>query len=297
MITDKDLLTESTILAAPKSRSIENVHRILPVTKIVIETASFDLQKIKDPTISGADYQHGDQLGFWNVREYVLFRDGHECQCCHGKSKDRVLNVHHIESRKTGGDAPNNLITLCETCHTQYHKGSIKLPLTIRRGTRFKDETFMGIMRWAVYKRLKELYPDVHMTYGYITKNTRITHNLVKTHCVDARCISGHPDSTPLGYVFSQKKVRCHNRQIYKAKIYKGGVRKRNQAPYLVKGFRLFDKVRYKGRECFIFGRRSSGYFDIRMLDGTKVHAGISCKKLEFLETRHTTLTERRLTG
>ena len=35
---------------------------------------------------------------------------------------------------------------------------------------------------------------------------------------------------------------------------------KLNQAPYLVKGFRLFDKVKYKGQECFIFGRRSSGY-------------------------------------
>ena len=65
-------------------------------------------------------------------------------------------------------------------------------------------------------------------------------------------------------------------------------------APYLVKGFRLFDKVEYMGQECFIFGRRSSGYFDIRKLDGTKVHAGVSYKKLRFLETRHTMLTERR---
>ena len=45
-------------------------------------------------------------------REYVLARDGHKCQHCKGKSKDPVLNVHHIESRKTGGDSPSNLITL-----------------------------------------------------------------------------------------------------------------------------------------------------------------------------------------
>lgn len=88
----------------------------------MVETASFDIQKIKNPDIQGAEYQQGDQLGFWNVREYVLFRDGHTCQCCKGKSKDKILNVHHIESRKTGGNAPNNLITLCETCHTGYQQ-------------------------------------------------------------------------------------------------------------------------------------------------------------------------------
>ena len=64
------------------------------------------------------------------------------------------------------------------------------------------------------------------------------------------------------------------------------GERKLNQAPYLVKGFRLFDKVLYNGIECFIFGRRARGSFDIRMLDGTKVKAGISYKKLVLLEKR-----------
>ena len=275
-------------------RVIENVHRFLPITKIIIETASFDMQKIKNPTVSGTDYQQGDQLGFWNVREYVLFRDGHTCQCCHGKSKDKVLNVHHIESRKTGGDAPNNLITLCETCHKQYHRGLIKLPSTIKRGQKLDDATFMGIMRWAVYNRLKELYPDVKMTYGYITKNTRITHNLEKEHCVDARCISGYPDAEILGYMFFQKKVRCHNRQIHKLTILKGGYRKLNQAPYIVKGFRLFDKVLYNKEECFITGRRSSGYFAVKTFDGTKVSDSASCKVLKLIESWKSYITERK---
>lgn len=46
---------------------------------IVIETASFDIQKIKNTTVEGTDYQQGDLLGFWNVLEYVIFRDGHFC--------------------------------------------------------------------------------------------------------------------------------------------------------------------------------------------------------------------------
>lgn len=274
---------------------VKKVHQILPITNIVVETASFDIQKIKNPTISGAEYQQGEQLDFWNVREYVLFRDGHTCQCCKGKSKDKILNVHHIESRKIGGNAPNNLITLCETCHTGYHKGTVKLPKTIHRGMSFKDATFMGIMRWSFYNELKSLYLNVSLTHGYITKNTRIENNLPKEHYIDARCISGNPLAVSNGTVYYQKKVRCHNRQIHKNTILKSGIRKRNQAEYEVKGFRLFDKVTFKGQEYFVFGRRKSGFFDIRTLDGTKVNKGsISCKKIQLVEKPKSFLTERR---
>ena len=273
---------------------VEDIHKLLPITKIVVETASFDIQKIKNPEIHNKEYQQGEQLGFWNVREYVLFRDNHTCQCCKGKSKDKVLNVHHIESRKTGGNAPNNLITLCETCHKGYHNGTVELPKTIKRGMSFKDATFMGIMRWSFYNRLKEIYPNVVMTYGYITKDTRIKNNLPKDHYIDARCISGNPNAEPLGYYFYQKKVRCHNRQIHKVNTLKGGKKKLNQASYLVKGFRLFDKVEFEGQICFIFGRRSSGYFDIRKLNGEVISRSVSWKKLKILETRKSLLMERR---
>ena len=273
---------------------VEDIHKLLPITKIVVETASFDIQKIKNPEIHNEEYQQGEQLEFWNVREYVLFRDNHTCQCCKGKSKDKVLNVHHIESRKTGGNAPNNLITLCETCHKGYHNRTVELPKTIKRGMSFKDATFMGIMRWSFYNRLKEIYPNVFMTYGYITKNIRIKNNLPKDHYIDARCISGNPNAEPLGYYFYQKKVRCHNRQIHKANILKGGKKKLNQASYLVKGFRLFDKVEFEGQICFIFARRSSGYFDIRKLNGEVIHRSASWKKLKLLETRKSLLMERR---
>ena len=273
---------------------VEDIHKLLPITKIVVETASFDIQKIKNPEIHNEEYQQGEQLGFWNVREYVLFRDNHTCQCCKGKSKDKVLNVHHIESRKTGGNTPNNLITLCETCHKGYHNGTVELSKTIKRGMSFKDATFMGIMRWSFYNRLKEIYPNVVMTYGYITKDTRIKNNLPKDHYIDARCISGNPNAEPLGYYFYQKKVRCHNRQIHKATILKGGKKKPNQASYLVKGFRLFDKVEFGGQICFIFARRNSGYFDIRKLNGEVISRSVSWKKLKLLETRKSLLTERR---
>ena len=273
---------------------VEKIHKFLPITNIVVEIASFDIQKINNPIISGSEYQQGEQLDFFNVREYVLFRDNHTCQHCKGKSKDKVLNVHHIESRKTGGDSPNNLITLCETCHKAYHRGEFEL--NVKRGKSFRDAAFMGIMRWSFYDRLKNIYPNVSMTFGYITKNTRITNNLPKDHYVDARCISGNPVAKPLGYYFYQKKVRCQNRQIHKANFLKGGRKKLNQAPFLVKGFRLFDLVEYQKDLYYIFSRRNSGYFDIRKLDGTKVNKGsINCKYLRLIDIRKSILTEKRM--
>lgn len=272
---------------------IKHLYEILPITKLIVETAQFDIQKINNPAISGEEYQHGNQLGFWNTREYVLARDNHECQCCHGKSKDNILNVHHIESRKTGGDAPNNLITLCETCHKAYHKGEVELKP--KRGKSYRDAAFMGILRKTLFLRLKQMYPNVHETFGYITKNTRIENSLLKEHYVDARCISGSPLAKPLEYYLYQKCVRRQNRKMTKDKFVKGGIKKNNQLIGDIFGFALFDTVEYQKERYFVFGRRNTGSFDIRTLNGDKVKSGsIDYKKLRLVQKNNNTLTERR---
>lgn len=278
-------------------RIIDDVYKLLPIYNIIVETASFDIQKLKNKDIEGKEYQEGEQLGFSNVREYVLYRDNHTCQCCHGKLKDNILQVHHIESRKTGGNSPNNLITLCKTCHTKYHSGEISLPNKTHRGIRFKDATFMGIMRLTLYERLKKLYKNVSMTYGYITKYKRIKYNIEKSHVADAFCIANNLNAKRLNYYYLQKQVRRHNRKLHKSKIYSGGYRKNNQAKYSVFGFHLFDKVKYNNIDCFIFGRRSSGSFDIRKLTGEVISHSISYKKLNLVEYRKSLLIEREVCG
>lgn len=261
-------------------RIIGFVYSILPVSKLIVEVAQFDTQKIKNPEISDKEYQKGDQLGFWNVREYVLTRDGHKCQHCKGKSKDPILNIHHIESRKTGGDSPSNLITLCETCHKEYHKGNIDLK--VKRGKSLRDAAVMGIMKWKLYEELKSRYDNVSMTFGYITKYNRINHGIEKSHVSDAFVISGNFDSYRLGYYYKRKLVRRHNRQIHKMKILKGGIKKSNQAPFKVFGFRLFDKVRYQDNVYFVYGRRTSGCFNIRDIDGDN-NKNPTFKKLTYI--------------
>ena len=259
---------------------VNEIHKILPITKIVIEAAQFDTHKMKNPNISGIDYQNGEQLGFWNVREYVLFRDGHKCSYCKGKSKDLILNIHHIESRKTGGDSPSNLITLCETCHKEYHKGNIDLK--VRRGKSLRDAAVMGIMKWKLYEELKSRYPNVSMTFGYITKYNRIKYGIEKSHTSDAFVISRNFNAKRIERQYLKRLIRRHNRQIHKMKILKGGKKKNNQAPFEVFGFRLFDKVLYNNEINFIYGRRKSGNFNIRDFNGENPK-DVSYKKLKLI--------------
>lgn len=259
---------------------VNEIHKILPITKIVIEVAQFDTQKMKNHDISGSDYQNGEQLGFWNVREYVLFRDGHKCSHCKGKSKDPVLNVHHLESRKTGGDSPSNLVTLCESCHKAFHKGEIELKK--KRGKSLRDAAVMGIMKWKLYEELRSRYDNVSMTFGYITKYNRIKYGIEKSHTSDAFVISRNFNAKRIERQYLKRLVRRHNRQIHKMKILKGGKKKNNQAPFEVFRFRLFDKVLYNNEICFIYGRRKSGNFNIRDFNGENPK-DVSYKKLKLI--------------
>ena len=53
-----------------------------------------------------------------------------------------------------------------------------KLPGSVKKPKPLRDAVVMGIMRWTLYNRLKEIYEPqgikVKLTYGYITKHTRI---------------------------------------------------------------------------------------------------------------------------
>ena len=270
---------------------IQMLHRLLPICNLTLEIAQFDIQKIKNPDISGDLYQKGDQLGFWNVREYVFFRDKHTCQHCKGKTKDKILNVHHIESRKTGGNAPDNLIALCETCHHKIHQQKLE-HLFQRKSRSLRDASQMTVMRWFIYNATKETYPSVRLTYGFITKNTRIGNGLDKRHTVDARCISGNPLAEPPKVSYFFRQVRANNRQLHKMTIGKKGKRKANKAERLVHGYQLFDKVQYEGQTCFVFARRKTGYFDLRTIQGFSIHKSASYKKLTLLERATTWLVD-----
>ena len=264
---------------------IRLVHKLLPITKTTIEVGQFDAQKIKNPDINCDEYQQGEQMGFWNVREYVLARDGHKCVHCKGKSKDPILNVHHLESRKTGGNSPSNLVTLCETCHKAYHRG--EFDLKIKRGTILRDAAVMNIMRLAVYERAKAEFGNVHLTYGYITKHTRIENGIANTHAADAFCIAKNVHARKLDSFFMCRCVPRHTRALHVANPKKGGIRRSAIASHKIgkSCFQRFDMVRWKGRECFISGS-TGGRLVLRDIEGVKMHdkQAVNVKTIKFLK-------------
>ena len=279
-------------------RIIRLVHSILPINKTIIEIAQFDLQKIKNPDISGVEYQQGEQLGSPNVREYVIARDRHLCQCCKGKSKDPILNVHHIETRKTGGNAPNNLITLCKTCHDAYHDN--ELQLEYKRGISFRNTAFMNILQKAlqprkiIHRLASNEFSNVHFTYGYITKDVRIKNKIEKTHCADAFCIAGNIKAKRLPWLYMVQMQRRHNRSLHIAKPAKGGGRRPNIAPHWIPKTKLqqYDVVEWNGYKAFISGS-TNGRLYLKDIQGRYVATydsgakqAINSKQVRFIRRK-----------
>ena len=284
--------------------AILRIQKMLPVTEIHVETAEFDTQRLKamvegKPLPVGTDYQLGEMYDEYNVRQYVLKRDNYTCQCCGAHGDGVKLHVHHKETRQTGGNSPGNLITLCSKCHKAIHTDTLSLPEKKRNRTKtLRDAAFMGIMRDTLLKRLKAIETiPVKGTYGYITKYHRESNKIEKTHINDAIVISKNfLAKCDKEDCYLSKAVRHHNRQIHKNTILRHGIRKRNQAPHVVKGLRLFDTVEYNGKLYFVFGRRTSGGMDIRDLNGAKVNKGsIGYKKLKYLYSNTGVLLERGL--
>lgn len=203
-------------------RLIEKLQKILPISKIIIEVANFDIQKIKNPEVEGKLYQEGEMLGFWNLREYILHRDNHKCQNpdCKNKDKNPVLKIHHIVFKEYGGtDSPSNLTTLCNKCHTpaNHKKGKFLYNWMIegRKAKGFKDSTFMSMVRWRLVNYLNSLDIETTHTYGFETKSKRIELGLEKSHFNDAFCIAGGNTQTRVE-PFSIEQIRRNNRSLEK---------------------------------------------------------------------------------
>lgn len=109
-------------------REKRQLEAILPISHWNVELAEFDIHKIINPQVSGADYQKGSQLGFYNIKQYVLDRDGYKCQSGRKVAHNKKLHVHHLIFKSKGGtDMPDNLITLCADCHNDLHQGLFEL--------------------------------------------------------------------------------------------------------------------------------------------------------------------------
>ena len=262
-----------------------------------IEVGKFDTAKMINPEINGVDYQHGQTYGFFEERYFVFARDNYTCQCC-GKSKDKILQTHHIIYRSNGGtDRVDNLITVCTDCHTSqnHRKGGIfyQWQEQHKKVKQYKEPPFMNTLR----KRIFVAYPDAEITYGSETTPHRKELGLEKTHYNDAITISGitnikeDPKEWLLIKQFRKKKRSLHEATARKGRKEPNCFQKRNSknTPFY-RGFYLNDKVKVfgHGQIGYITGFTSGGAY-VKNVDGeyitipNKSYKQVSIKYLKLL--------------
>lgn len=276
-------------------KEINFVKSILPITNIILETATFDPHALKNPAVLKNKwlYQKGVNYGFANTKAYVLDRDNYTCQHCKGKSKNNRLEVHHIVFRSYGGsDEESNLVTLCQECHNKLHKGIISLQLKGKRKGQLKHATQMNSIRIQLLKQL-----NCEETFGFITKEHRQLMGLPKEHYMDAVAIASQGESVvfKVDNILFKKCVADGDYQQTK------GVRSEKRINTgKIGGFRKFDKVKYQGKEYFIKGRMSTGYAILMNIEGEKADLKPIPKfnKLKRIQARKSwIMCEKKLAG
>jgi hypothetical protein len=266
-------------------REVRFIESILPVTKWKFELASFDIHKITNPDVTGVEYQNGNLKDYYNVKQYVLYRDNYKCKSGQKIKHSQKLQVHHVHERNKGGtNTPSNLLTLCETCHQDFHKG--KFELSKPRKSKTKHATEIGILK----SKLSKCSIIHEETFGYETKYKREQIlKLPKTHANDAISICCEEGELviPLNKILIKKHVSHGD---YKQT---SGSRSELKVPTgKLFGLRKFDKVLTSRGLGYIKGKRSSGYFSIVDLDGNVIHASEKVSNCVRISARSTTLIE-----
>lgn len=199
---------------------VERIKSRLPITKIILETAIFDIQKINNPEIEKIGCQTREQMGYHNLAAYIRHRDGYKCQNTECKSTPSTpTQIHHIgywKSIPDRSDRPANLITLCVKCHTPVnHQQGKFLHGWNAKVKSFKSETFMT----TIYRRLLNVL-GAEEAFGFETKFKREEQGLEKSHHNDAFVIAGGTNQFR-SETLVLEQIRCNKRsmeQFYDAK-------------------------------------------------------------------------------
>lgn len=273
---------------------VERLNKLCPLTHISYENAKFDTQLMRNPEISGKEYQQGTLLGY-EVREYLLEKFKRKCVYC-GKT-DIPLEIEHIIPKSRGGtNRIDNLTIACRNCNQE--KGNktateFGFPNVQKQALKtLKDAAIVNITRWRVYETLIDTGLPVECGTGARTKMNRIKLNLPKTHYYDACCVGV---STPENLYFKTNDV------LYIKAKGRGTRSRTNLNKYgfprgyltnqkLFFGFQTGDMVKavvpkgkYKGMWHGEAACRKTGYFDIKS-NGQRVAQGISHKYFAIVQ-------------
>ena len=260
---------------------VKRLQRYAPIGSISLELVRFDTQKIKNPEISGVEYQRGDLLGY-EVREYLLEKWGRKCAYCN--TKDIPLQIEHIMPRsENGSNRISNLTLACRKCNEKKSNQPIEKfleskPDVLKRilshvKTPLHDTAAVNTTRWKLFEVLKVIGLEIECGSGGRTKYNRTRNGFKKSHWADAANVGA---STPQGLIADQikplmiKAIGHGSRQMIRVDKF-GFPHTGAKSESKVHGFRMGDLVfakvsrgKYRGvHRGRLSGVRLRGDFDI----------------------------------
>lgn len=278
--------------------------RLVPVTRIVHEYVSFDVQRLRNPDIKGREYQRG-RLFRTELREYLLEAYNRTCQYCAGATLKAGIpdakyleRDHQIPRSKGGSDALYNAVLACLPCNRA--KGSMYLeqwfkslqgksdPVSKARlrqipkvmtGLKpsFRDAAVMNGARDRIWYRALDIGFEVIRSPGWFTKYHRLVAEYPKAHWIDAAVVHRTSVLDPGMCVLRVTATGHGTRRMVLPDRYGSPRRNRHgtlsvKGPSTVHGFQTGDTVRYLNRDYRVT-IRSSGWFTLRG-PGPHVRAG-----------------------
>lgn len=292
---------------------VKRFNKLVPLADCSYELVKFDTQKMLNAEIGEIQYQQGTLQGY-EVREYLLEKFDRHCAYC--GAKDVPLEVEHVHPKSRGGsNRVSNLTLACRECNEE--KDNLLLmewteKLSKKKDKRsqmilsnipklqnqlqkpLKDAAVVNSARWKIFELLKQTGLNVECGSGARTKMQRIQHDLPKEHYYDAVCIG---KSTP------QEVLRFKTDQVLQIKVKGRGSRYRSGTDKygfpirklprvkLIHGFMSGDMVKavvpkgkFQGTWIGQIAMRSSGYVDIKDLNGKRLVQGVHAKYCQIVQ-------------
>jgi 5-methylcytosine-specific restriction endonuclease McrA len=163
----------------------------VPLMHVDVERARFDTQLLREPTISGVQYQQGTLAGY-DVRSYLLAHWQRRCAYC-GKG-GVPLEVEHITPRSRGGSVRiDNLCLACKRCNNA--KGTKTaaefgfLQIQAQAKAPLHDAAAVNSTCSVLCARLEDAGFAFRTWTSGRTRWNRARFDVPKTHALDALCV------------------------------------------------------------------------------------------------------------
>ena len=180
----------------------DTMRSLYPISLTRLEYLRFDTQLMQNPNINGAEYQQGTLHG-WQLRHYILHRDGWQCRYCHKPSteKNKLELDHAVPVSRGGPSVVGNLVAACRRCNRKKGNQSVEdflahdpegladVKKQLKQVVTLTPAGQLNSAMPAILATLEATSLPVTICDGASTAYTRNQLGLAKSHVNDAACL------------------------------------------------------------------------------------------------------------